>query len=257
MALKKNTISLFILSFIFISSCRNEKNTPAESGFTIISQLIKKQDQNAIYNNSTIKFTVDDLMYSLKRKNYEYNYELERIVDTSTYRMESKNGNIHKYYINGAEQKNNVYTKNFVQSKLNGFIFLYSVPFSINTNDVLPIICEDVLIQDQKYRCLNITFKTPEDIQNSNQILLYINKKTNQIDYVAEKFEETGNRLLFRKLYNKRYINGLLFYDYYVFEDPTKSLKIDELYIGYEEYNLKDIYNIQLKDISVTVHNSK
>lgn len=247
------TFSLITL-LVLTTSCEQKVSYQPNNGW---NYLIKLQEHYGIkpYYNSNVSYNINgDLDYTVKRyKNLSY-YTMQRTANNITYLSTYKNGHI-EYYINDTLQDSGSYSRIFMDSKLDAFVFNSGIPSTLNGNNLLVDSLTSTLIRNKNYITLHIHTKPIEGLEDFSEYYLYVNDQTKNIEYMAinDKLTNPVN-LVFRRMYNHRNINGILFSDYYSFVPLDDSIvAINELYKNFNKVNLKELENIEYQNIEVTL----
>lgn len=200
--------------------------------------------------NSHITFNVKDLNYSIYRKEIINNFEVTREVDTTKYKATYKNGS-EAYFINGIEQEETFYSKRFIEAKLAGFVYIFSIPFVFDHNSVILDQLEDVTIGKTNYHTLHVSFKPLLD-DPENEFYLYINTESFLVDFFTEKYDLTGERILFRKAINRRQIDSIQIADQYILAPKRgDSTELKDIYKLYNNLTLEDLEKVELRNVKI------
>lgn len=243
---------LLLLTILCINvSCK--KSSPNSKDLDQTSSQLFQKTLNTHgltkFETSLLKFNFGTTEYTITELNNRALYTMTRYLDHNVYKAIYDGGYL-TYSINNELQEDSDFPYQIVQRSLYGFAYCYSIPFSLQTNDVILERKTDVEIRNQDYYTLDVTFTkipdTPED-----QIILYINKETNIIDYTAIKHLLTDFKPQFRRMINPRYIDGILFQDYIQFSSDNDDLKIDQYYSKYNSAELKDLRKVEITNIEV------
>ena len=249
--MSKNSVlrTLYCLGFILLilSCAKNEKTVTAKD---ILVNTIDASGGD-YFNNSTVSFNMADLDYKLFRKDNIAEFEVTRQLDTLNYKAVYKNG-YSAYFVNDSLQEENYYSRKFIESKLEGLTYIFSIPFNLNQNATQLTRLEDVIIDDKLHYALHVTFTEIEG-QPSDEFILYINQATNLMDYYIQIFHLTGGTPLFKKAINRRSVNSIQFSDFWAFKiDDTSNLK--SAYKNYNRRNLKAHKKIEFENINVVLN---
>ncbi len=231
------TISLF--------SC-NPSNDPQK----IINKAIKASGGEK-YLHSTIEFDFRERHYVAQREGGKFSYE--RITKDST-------NTIHDFVTNnGFERKINDQLvavadtmKTKYTSSVNSVIYFALLPYALNDPAVIKHFLGETTIDQKEYYKVKITFQPQgggEDFEDT--FIYWIDKNDFTIGYMAYSYEESdGIGLRFRKAYNARNVNGILFLDYINFK-PKGHTQITELEDLYKKGALDELSKIELINIQV------
>ena len=189
------------------------------SGQQLLDKSIEAHG-GASFFDSKVSFDIDDRHYLVAWQNKSPRFEVTRATDSITYKA-TYSGGLQQYFINDSLQEETLYTRRYIDSQLEGLLYLFSIPHIFDQNAVIATRVEDVLVKDKKYHSVHISF-TQIDENEGDEFYLYIDPETYLVDYYAEKYELTGERMLFKRAFNRRTINGYVFADYYLFEDRSQ-----------------------------------
>jgi len=248
-----------LLIGVSLLSC-NQNNKGVKSQDTrakeILLNSIKAYNSDSFYN-STIQFNTKDLEYKLYRKSNIADFEVVRKLDTVTYKATYNNGT-RAYFVNNIEQEQTSAAMKFIDIKLEGLCYLFSIPHEFNQNHVQLKKLEDVIIKNKNYNVIHVSFTRISEEDPDDVFILYINPDTFYIDYLAEKYHFTAvNRPLFKVAHNFRTIEGITFVDYYVL-DPKKEDRDTDLEVIYKLYNANNLNELQsliFENIQVEINN--
>lgn len=231
--------------FAFIS-CAEKPTLTAEQ---ILSKSIEATGGKKFYN-STIRFEADNLHYTLERKNHITNFTAERLKENDSMKAVYNNGQI-SYYLNGVYQEPGTYSQRILNTKVDGFVYAFSLPFVLDQNAVRLSRDPDVTIRRQNYHVLHATFAKTED-GHDDEFYLYIHPETFLVEFYAMRYYYAGGKNLFRRLYNSRMVDGLRFADYYSFTATESDIPLGDLYKYYSVPQLREVQHVQYTNIEVT-----
>ncbi len=181
------------------------------------------------------------------------NNKIERRVNHIDYRATYTNGLI-QYYINDSLQPSTYYNNKILNTRLDAFLYTFSIPHVLNTNDVRVSLLPDAVINNQTYHSMDIRFKEIEGVYN-DQFILYIDPGTFLINYMALDHQLTGEVMQFRRFVNFRTIQEIVFADYFIFTPSETGLELSSLY---KRFNTRDIIEkgkVSLDSIRITPAN--
>ena len=240
-----NNYALLLIA-VFILSCKEEMKTLAAE--EILSYSIESSGGED-FMNSSISFNIDDFNYQIIRQGNIQDFQVVRQVDTIQYKAIYKNG-YSAYFINDINQEEIAHSRKFIETRLEGETYIFSIPHVFKQNATIVSKMEDVYIDQKKYYSLHITFKVIED-DPEDEFYLYIDQETFLVDYYAYKFDLTGNRRLFKKAINRKNIEGIAFTDYWAFSSPVDSTALKDLYKLYNIKSLQGLAKIEYQNIAV------
>ena len=242
---------IYVLIAIILFSCNEDVN----SGLSAKSILQKSIDASGRENffNSTIKFNVEELQYEIYRKEHISKYVMTRQVDTTFYKAIYEMGHF-EYYVNDEIQRQTSQGKVFFDTKLEGFVYLFSIPHILDQNAVILTRLEDAEIDGKSYFAVYATFQEVEGVPQ-DQFILYIDPDTYLVDFYAQKYSLFMNRKKFKKAVNSRFVEDIRFTDHHVYyfkgEDNTP---LDQFYKLYNDDVLNRQNDVILENILVEIN---
>lgn len=241
--------TLVLIFTLFLLNCQGP--SAVGKGTKILQDCIETYG-GAKFFNSKITFNIEDLYYSIERKDNLSNFVLTRQVDSIEYKATYQNGST-AYFINDSLQEETLYSRRFIEARLEGLVYLFSIPHIFDQNSVVAAQEENVTIGKKEYLTLHIWFRPlPEDPEN--EFYLYIDPETKHIDFFTEKFDLNGESILFKKAINKRTIKGLLFSDYNVFRSVSEdSVSLDAVYKNYNNRSIEYLTDIVYENFEVEI----
>lgn len=237
---------LVLLVAITFVSCNTSLNDPQK----IIDKAIAAAGGDK-YLNSTIEFDFRDRHYRAERNGGTFSYE--RIF---------KDGNsvVHDFVANSgfqreindqlAEVADTMKTKYI--SSVNSVIYFALLPYGLNDAAVQKKLLGETSIESIEYYIIEVTFAREGGGEDHEDVFIYwINKKEFTIGYMAYSYEESdGVGLRFRKAYNPRFVNGILFLDYINLRPKTET-PITDLEELFKKGELEELSKIELINIQV------
>lgn len=204
------------------------------------------------YLHATIEFDFRDRHYVAQRNGGKYSYE--RIFKDSA-------NTVHDFLTNDGFRReiNNTPAEVADSMKIkytasvNSVIYFTLLPYGLNDAAVQKKLMGQTSIEDKDYYIIEITFAQEGGGQDHEDVFRYwINKKDFTIGFLAYSFEEgKGIEYRFRKAYNPRNINGILFLDHinYKSKSETQIAALEELFKKgkLEELSKIELINIQVK----------
>jgi hypothetical protein len=240
--------SLWALLLI-LSACNGVMNDP--------QKIIDKTIDNAggiKYLKSTIEFDFRGRHYKAVRNDGLFSYE----------RIFSENENtIHDYLTNDGFKReiNNQIAKvadtmkTKYSSSVNSVVYFALLPYGLNDASVNKKLIGESIIDDKPCYKIKVTFSAEgggEDYED--EFYYWIDKNDFSINYMAYSYEEgKGIGFRFRKAFNKRKVNGILFIDYINYKPKAEIdfTLIDEHYLKGE---LEKLSKIELENIQVNLN---
>ncbi|HNV28665.1 MAG TPA: hypothetical protein PKJ83_06005 [Cyclobacteriaceae bacterium] len=203
------------------------------------------------YLNSTSEFDFRDRHYIAKRNGGVFSYE--RITKDSintTHDFLSNDG--FRRQINGSQVEVADSMKTRYSASVNSVVYFALLPYGLNDPSVQKKFLGETQIENKEQYVVEITFGQEGGGEDHEDIFIYwINKKDFTIDYMAYSFAENdGEGYRFRKAYNPRRVNGILFFDYINYK-PKSGAKLTDLEELFKKGELEELSKIELLNISV------
>lgn len=250
---KKSNKSLFTLLMIItlFASCKNENKTldvntdPLE----LFDKLLDNYGGSKFWT-STSTFNYGDIYYTALRNNNILESSMSINGDGKNYLATYKNG-FSEYFIDSIPQNDNNYKSIFIDSKLDAFIYLLSIPHSLSGTDVALNNKDNVLIKGKSYNVLHAKYKVDPN-QTGDEFYLYIDTDELKIKFIAYHYKLSGAMNKFRAYDNFRIENGIVFTDYDDYISSSPETPLEEFYKLFNEDKLKLKDSVALTNIEVT-----
>jgi len=242
-----NKLVILAIVFSFLGCKKSSKKLSAQD---ILEKAIIAHGGDS-YNNSIITFGLDDLQYKLLRNNTVRQSEITRHIDSTVYKATYKNGYA-QHYINDIEQKETYFSKKFIDARLDGFSFVFSIPHSLKRNSIKLKKLEDVKIKNINYYVVKATEEII-DKNDINEFIIYVNPNTFLVEYTALEYDLHLNLKIFKRAHNTRIIKNIVFSDYYSFKPHLDTTKLEDLYKYFNASDLKELKHHTYKSIDVTL----
>ncbi len=203
------------------------------------------------YLNSNTEFDFRDRHYIAKRNGGIFSYE--RITKDSintTHDFLSNDG--FRREINGSQVEVTDSMKTRYSASVNSVVYFALLPYGLNDASVQKKFLGETQIENREQYVVEITFVREGGGEDHDDVFMYwINKKEFTIDYMAYSFAENdGEGYRFRKAYNPRRVNGILFFDYINYK-PKSEVNLTALEELFKKGELEELSKIELLNISV------
>ncbi len=235
-----------VTCLLFLISCDPKEQTL--TGKQLIDASIEAHGGKRFFD-STVQFRYEERDYTVAWKNRSPRFKAVRVLDTITY-VGTYEGGLQRYYENDSLIEENMHIRRFIDSKLEGLCYLFSIPYVFDQNAVIAERGEDVVIKRKNYHTVHISFTETED-GPGDEFYLYINAETFLVDYYADKYSLTGGRMLFKRAVNQRTVDGFVFSDFYMFEDRSGQVALKDFYKGFNDLTLNDLNKLEFEDIRI------
>jgi len=225
-------------------------NTSLKDPQKIIDKAIEASGGKK-YLNSTIEFDFRDRHYVAQREGGKYSYERITKDNTSTIHDFLTNDGF-KREINNKPVEVADSMKVKYTASVNSVVYFALLPYGLNDAAVQKKFLGETTIENVEYYVIEITFAQEGGGEDHEDVFLYwINKNDFTIGYMAYSYEEPdGVGLRFRKAYNPRTVNGILFLDYINLK-PKGKTEITRLEELFKKGELQELSKIELINIQV------
>jgi hypothetical protein len=233
------------VTFTFVS-CNSSLKDPQK----IIDKAIATAGGNK-YLNSTVEFDFRERHYRRILKDGIYSYErIFNIGDSVVHDFVTNKGFERKINDQLAEVADTMKVK--YTSSVNSVIYFALLPYALNDPAVVKNFLGEATIDQKEYYKVKITFQQQGGGEDFDDVFIYwIDKKDFTIGYIAYSYaEEDGIGLRFRKAYNPRIINEILFFDYINLK-PKNKTEVTSLEELYKKGELEELSKIELLNIEV------
>jgi len=237
---------IFCLATILFFSCNSNLTDPQK----IIDKAIAASGGDK-YLDTTIEFDFRDRHYVSTRKGGLFTHErITKDSISTTHDFLSNDG--FRREVNGSAVEVADSMKVKYTSSVNSVIYFALLPYGLNDASVKKKFLGEAQLEGKTHYVIEITFGEEGGGEDFEDVFIYwIDKKDFTIDYMAYSFEEgKGIGYRFRKAYNPRRVNGILFFDYINYQ-PTVDTKITQLEELYTKGELKELSKIEILNIEV------
>lgn len=234
-----------ILIFCVLSACTADK----EDAQGIVDVAIATAGGDKL-NNTEIEFIFRDKEYGAMHKDGRFEY-VRIFKDSSDLVRDMYTNDGFKREINGEEVSvpDSMATK--YSNSINSVIYFALLPIGLNDAAVIKAYMGSTTIGSQDYHKIKVTFKEEGGGTDYEDVFIYwINKNTDEVDYLAYEYHTEGGGMRFREAYNERYVGGIRFVDYINYK-PASSVKLDDIDKAFIDGNLEELSRIELQNIKV------
>jgi len=240
----KNLLLFFL--FAMLLACERNLTDPQK----IIDKTIAASGGEK-YLSATIEFDFRDRHYIARRNGGVFSYErITKDSVTVTHDFLSNEGFRREVNGNAVEVADSMKTR--YRASVNSVVYFALLPYGLNDASVQKKFLGATQIEKKEQYIVEITFAQEGGGEDHEDVFIYwINKKDLTIDYMAYSFAENeGEGYRFRKAYNPRRVNGILFFDYINYK-PKGEVKITDLEELFKNGELEEMSKIELLNISV------
>ena len=250
------TLYIIIISLVLLTtSCQQKNSLDAKKSTEITPKELLQKAMDAhggeqTFKSSSIDFKIEKTAFNLQYDdNGRADFKQIRQLNSETHELSYKYGLI-QYTINDSLQPEEAYSKRMAEISLFGFLYTFSIPFNLTTNDVIISKLPNVTIRQKEYYTLDVQYTKIPDLPE-DRFLLYIDVDSYEIKYIALEHDLSGSKPQFRRMINPKRINDLLFQDYILFHTKDTITPLEKFYTKYNQSDLKVARTIQFDSISV------
>ncbi|MEO9533525.1 MAG: DUF6503 family protein [Crocinitomicaceae bacterium] len=245
---------LLIIPFVLLAcgSDNDAKNEQIEQeqlskSQSLINQMIEAHG-GVLYEQAHYQFTFRDKVYTFKNNGSDYRYTSEHQTDQGWQKDTYENG---KFERSQGDKILNLSTEamGMYGETLNSVIYFATLPHKLSDPSVQSEYAGTRTIKGVEYEVVKVTFKQEGGGQDfQDEYCYWINSQTHIMDYFAYNYQVNDGGVRFRKAFNSRKVEGVLFQDYvnYAAEVGTP---LQELPILFEKDSLEEVSRIELVDI--------
>lgn len=203
-------------------------------------------------DNSSFRFRFRKHIYGYQKNKNELLYSRTLYQDQGdTITDTLKNHRELQRWINNTPIQLKDSISHLFSESINSVLYFVQIPKVLNDPAVKSTLLGETVIDKEVYVSLKVTFSQEQGgADYQDEYRYWINKKTHLIDYLAYRFYTDQGGTRFRKAYNRRKINGLVFQDYYNFKPQEKFSPLDRLPQLLENKKLIQVSTIETKDVA-------
>ena len=241
---------IFLVS-TFYSCVHNPENKSLDKAKTIIHNC------RMVYGSDMID--QERITFKLREYNYVWDYtengRLQERITTDSLGNIIKDSWLGENFYRIINQDTVPLTEEAIQkykNSINSVFYFAFLPKSLTDPAVNAILLESVIIKDQPYHKIKVTFTEEGGGEDYEDIFLYwIHQKSHKLDYMAYQYFTEGGGIRFREAVNHHKFDDIILQDYNNYK-PTHEvddfLHIDSLYMNDE---LTLVSRIDLENLSV------
>jgi len=253
-------LRLLCISVLLCVACKNEPkldtgiaSTPAihqielSKGAQVIQEAIEAHGGD-LYTTAAYTFTFRNNQYTFINREDGYRYEVHYATKYNGATDVLENGDftrtVHGENISLSEKDISSYSQ-----ALNSVIYFATLPHKLKDASVCKTYTGETEIDGSSYDVVQIHFTEEGGGQDFDDIYSYwINTDTKRIDYLAYTYSVNGGGVRFRKAYNTREVDGILFQDYINYEAAVGT-PLSKLPTLYENRKLKELSRIETENV--------
>jgi hypothetical protein len=232
----------FYVCLLTLAACTKPLNDPQK----IVDHAIHSAG-GEVYMNAKVSFDFRNRHYIAERQGGIFSYE--RITGDTIRDVMSNEGNFRELRgekINISDSMMNKYA-----SSLNSVIYFALLPNGLNDAAVNKRFLGETVLDSIPCYKVQISFNEEGGGEDHDDVFIYwFNKENFQIEFLAYTFHVDGGGIRFRKAYNPRMVNGILFLDYLNYK-PTGDSSLEALEGLYRSNQLELLSKIELENIVV------
>ncbi|ADR22800.1 hypothetical protein MATR_33540 [Marivirga tractuosa] len=237
----KNFLGITLFSII-ISACNPADKSPEQH----IQNAVEQHGGDA-YATVDVDFQFRDKFYSLNRLGEQFKYE--RIFEDSLGNRinDILDNDGFKRLIGGEKVELSPKDSAAYANSVNSVHYFALLPYNLQDEAVIAHNKEDVLIQGQPYKTIEVKFKQEGGGTDYEDVFMFwFNAETYDMDYFAYSYQTEGGGVRFRESINKEQVDGVIFQDYNNFK-AKKGTELANLPVMFENGELELLSKIILE----------
>ncbi len=201
------------------------------------------------YKTAHYSFDFRGKQYSFKNESDKYVYQMKDVDDDGNQLIHTiENGN-YSLKVEGEEFELPEEDIKKFKNALNSVIYFVNLPYKLQDKAVIADQKGETFINDTAYQLIVVNFEQENGGQDfEDQYMYWINKETKQVDYLAYNFKENKGGARFRKAYNRRVVDGILFQDYINYK-AARDIDLYMLAELYEKGELEELSRIKTENV--------
>ncbi len=245
--MKIKYILLFMLAAVLFVSCSHPQSQD------IIDKTIARCG-GELYKHSKITFLFRGADFSILRNKGKFEYT-KTFTDTLGNLIHDKLNNYgFTRTVNGKTIDLSDIKKEAYSNSLNSVVYFASLPYPLNDAAVRPKMLGTTKIGNEEYYKLEITFsQNAGGIDYKDRYIYWINADDYFIDYFAYYYHVNGGGSRFRKLINKRTVNGIFFADNINYKADGILENIEDYETALKNNTLEKVSEIIYEHVEVTI----
>lgn len=249
------TFSKICLIFAFAGLAACAESTPPEaiklSKAEQIAHAAVRAHGGNLADSVKISFRLRDRIYTVTRSGGLFTYTSEHSDSTGVIRRSLTNEGFTQT-LNGVPVPLSAKDSLAGAEAVNSVVYFTLLPAFLK--DPAVYIHEDGTdtLAERTYHRLKVTFDpVGGGIDHDDVFLYWIDQETSKMDYLAYSFKVNGGGSRFRKAYNSRRINGIVFQDYENYKGPAPD-SLHHIAHLYKDGRLELLSKVEVTDIAVS-----
>lgn len=232
-----------LITVLALTACQSTLTDPQK----IVDQAIQAAG-GELYNNAIISFDFRDRHYIANRKEGVFAYE--RITADSIRDVINNEGSFREIHGKPTDTPDSMLLK-YARS-VNSVVYFALLPFGLNDAAVNKTYLGETVLDSIPCYKVQITFNEEGGGEDHDDVFIYwFNKENFQIEFLAYTFHVDGGGIRFRKAYNPRSVNGILFLDYLNYKPASANTELEDLEDLYLNKKLELLSKVELENIVV------
>jgi hypothetical protein len=252
----KLPIIILAISAIACSTAPHKYNGDATSrAQNIIDEAIKVHG-GKVYEQSQIQFDFRGKRFTSSRAGSEFRLtrsfkdsiegqwvEIEDVLDNGGF----------KRYVDGQKIVLSPKKSNSYRQSVNSVHYFNQLPFGLNDAAVIKEYLGEVVIDENSYDKIKVSFSENGGGDDFEDIFLYfINAQSKTLDFLAYEYQVNNGGIRFRKAINRRRINGIVIQDYLNYKADPNAVSLLQIEKAYGEGKLKLLSKIEKQSVQVS-----
>ena len=243
--MKQSNAALLVFVFFLLYAC-----TSRPSAQSMIDQAIAQHGGDQ-YESAVIEFDFRGRHYRAVHDQGLFSYERSWTDSLGTVHDVLTNEGFTRTINNQPFEVSDEYARRYANS-VNGVIYFALLPYRLNDPAVIKTYVGETSVEGEPYHKIQVTFREEKGGEDHEDVFVYwIHQDTFRMDYLAYEYERDGGGSRFRKAYNQREVEGILFADYVNYEGPYPTDTLANFDALYEQGKLKELSHIELENIEV------
>jgi hypothetical protein len=218
----------------------------------VLDQLIEAHGGEA-YTSANYTFEFRGKTYSFVESKNVSSYELNYEKDGQSIKETLVNGNFNRW-INGEQLELSADEKSRLSGGINSVIYFATLPYRLLDPAVNAQVLKEVEIEGKPYIEMRVTFdQEGGGKDHDDEYMYWINKESNQLDFLAYNYSVNKGGVRFRSAFNKRNVGGIIFQDYINYKAEVGTA-LEDLPQLWEQGQLKELSKILTENV---INNSK